>query len=95
MNLSHRPRKNADYYLEQLDDELLLYHLNETKIMYCNQTASLVWHLCDGQRTVEEIIDLLSDAYPESAGTIADDVHAVLRQFVEFGGIALDGDTVD
>ena len=95
MNLSNKPQKSADYYLEQLDDELLLYHLNATKIMYCNQTASLVWHLCDGQRTVEEIINLLRDAYPESAETIADDVDAVLQQFIAFGGITLDANALD
>jgi hypothetical protein len=54
-----RPIRKADYRLEQLDNELLLYHPSDTKILYLNQSASLVWGLCDGEHSVAEIIDLL------------------------------------
>ena len=52
MNLDSKPRRKTDYRLEQLDGEMVLYHPSETKILYFNQTASLIWQLCDGERTV-------------------------------------------
>jgi hypothetical protein len=87
MDLSQRPRRKADYCLEKIDDELLLYHPGETKILYCNQTASLVWGLCDGGRTAEEITALLVESYPEAAETIPGNVETTLSQFLEYGVI--------
>lgn len=81
------PRRKADYRLELLDDELLLYHPNQTQILYCNQTASLIWQLCDGQHTAQEITDLLKAAFPQSGEVIAQDVTATLRQFHGYGAI--------
>ncbi|MEM7346610.1 MAG: PqqD family protein [Chloroflexota bacterium] len=81
------PHQKPDYRLEQLDDELLLYHPTRTSIMYCNETASIIWHLCDGQRTTEEIVSLLSAAYEQPPETVLADVDAVLCQFYEHQAI--------
>jgi hypothetical protein len=70
-----------------IDNELLLFHPAQAKILYCNETASLIWQLCDGQRTPQEITHLLAAAFPEAADTIADDVEATLRQFLQHGAI--------
>jgi len=77
-----RPRRKPDYRLEELDGELLIYHPTESNVVYCNQTASLIWYLCDGTHTTAEIIALLSDAYPEAA-TIPTDVDTVLRTLAQ------------
>lgn len=87
MSLSNKPRQKADYRLEKIDDELLLYHPSRTTIMYCNETASLVWQLCDGERTVQEIIDLLGAAYSEAGEAIATEVCATLEQFQQHHAI--------
>jgi hypothetical protein len=87
MEHDDKPRRESGYLLETIDNELLLYHPAETKVMYCNQTASLIWQLCDGERTVQQIVDLLVDAYPEAAEEIARDVRATLQQFADHGAI--------
>ncbi len=85
--MPNRPRRKPDYRLEVIDNELLLYHPVQTTILYCNQTALVIWQLCDGQRTTQAIIDMLIQAYPEAAGTIADDVKATLEQLARQGAI--------
>ncbi len=92
MELSCRPRQTPDFRLEQLDGELLLYHPGQTSIMYCNQTASLIWGLCDGQRSVQDIIALLSAAYEPAAASVAADVEATLDQFHQHGAIGYVGE---
>jgi hypothetical protein len=87
MPLLNKPRRKPDYRLEMIDNELLLFHPAETKILYCNETASLIWQLCDGQRTPQEITTLLTAAFPEAADAIADDVQATLQQFSQHGAI--------
>ena len=89
MNLSAKPKQKSGYHLEMMDGELLLYHLDETQILYFNDTASLIWHLCDGQLTINEIITLLSEAYPHAAGTMAADVEETVQQFLTAGCIEL------
>lgn len=87
MSLLNRPRRKPGYRLEMIDNELLLFHPAEAKIMYCNETASLIWQLCDGQHTPQEITDLLAAAFPEAADSMADDVEATLGQFLQHGAI--------
>jgi hypothetical protein len=89
MDLQDKPKQKPDYRLEALDDELLLYHPNQTTIMYCNTTASLVWQMCDGERTIGEIIDLLSAAYEQSEAVIKQDVISVLDEFCRHGAVAM------
>jgi hypothetical protein len=83
------PQRKPDYRLEQLDDELLLYHPNENQIVYLNQTVSMVWGLCDGKRSVKMIIELLEKAYPEAASSIPADVPKILDKFYEAGCIEI------
>lgn len=89
MNPDSKPHRKTDYRLEQLDNEMVLYHPSVTKILYFNQTASLIWQLCDGERTAEEMISLLSESYPESASEITTDVQSTLQHFEEQGCIEL------
>jgi hypothetical protein len=69
----------AGYRLEMLEREILLYHPDEPKVIYCNETAALVWRLCDGTRTVREIGDLLGRAFAQPADRLSDEVAGVIR----------------
>ena len=69
-----------------------MYHPGQTTIMYCNSTASLIWGLCDGQRTVQDIIDLLGAAYEQATAAVAVDVQATLEQFHQHGAIGYVGE---
>lgn len=89
MQISSRPNRKPGFHLEAIDNELLLFHPVQTTVMYCSETASLIWRLCDGQRTVEEIAALLVDAFPEAAEEIPGDVEAALEQFLRHGAIEL------
>ncbi len=83
MDLDRKPCRSAALHTETMEDELLLYDPSGTRIIQLNPTAALIWQLCDGQRRVEEIVALLQAAYPESAGSIAEDVQEILAAWVE------------
>jgi len=82
-----RPHASAGYHVEELDGDLLLLHPSNQIILHTNQTAALVWRLCDGERSVAEIVALLGDAYPEASADIAADVPALLLELAEQGAI--------
>lgn len=83
-----RPLRQPDYRLEKLDNEILLYHPGKTRALYLNEMASVVWELCNGERTTHEITELLREAFPEAAATIADEVESTLRTFTEHEAVA-------
>ncbi len=87
MSAPDKPRRKPDYRLEKMDDELLLFNPAETKILYCNESASLIWQLCDGTHSASEIVAILTEAYPEAADVIAADVDATLAKFLEQAAI--------
>jgi len=81
------PIPNPEFKLEELDSELLLYHPAKTKTVYMNETASLVWQLCDGKRSVGEITGLLKESFPDAADRVSEDVQSTLKTFAEHGAI--------
>lgn len=74
----NRPRRKPGFRLEQLAEECVLYFPGESRILYCNQCASLIWQLCDGERTAAEIAAELAEAFPEAAAQIRADVDETL-----------------
>jgi hypothetical protein len=82
-----RPSPTPGYQIEEIDGELLLFHPATQIIMHTNQTGALVWNLCDGQRTVAEIIAVLCAAYTEAADNITADVPDILTQLAQQGAI--------
>ena len=83
MDLDKIVQLKPDFFLEQMDDEIIVYHPTLTTSLYFNQTGALIWQLCDGQRTVAEIVALLSQTYPESEAQIEAEVTALLQSLIE------------
>jgi tetratricopeptide (TPR) repeat protein len=79
------PKSAADIEMEVIEGEVLLYHPQQTRAIYLNPSAAVIWGLCDGTRSVREIIRLIGDSYPEAAATATDDVLRTLKELQENG----------
>lgn len=75
----------AGVEMEVVEAEVLLYHPLKTRAVYLNPTAALVWGLCDGSRSVREIIRIIGESYPEAVATLTEDVLSTLDQLHESG----------
>ncbi len=87
---TRRPRQSDDYQVadrESMSGEMVLFHPATQQILYSNSTSALIWSLCDGQRTVDDIVQLLSEAYPEAGDEVAVDVRESLATFDSHGAI--------
>lgn len=73
------------YLLERIDGEATVYHPTLTTAVYLNDTGALIWELCDGDRTVSDIIEAIGRQYPESRTQIETDVTTLICQLTERG----------
>lgn len=83
------PHRDDEYFLEEIDGEMLLYHAAKSETLYLNESAAIVWYLCDGERSEQDIVDLLAQSYPEDSENIPNQVKESLQSFIEFGGVTL------
>jgi hypothetical protein len=75
------------FQIETLDGEMVLLHPIRNIIVHGNQTGALIWRLCDGIRSVDEIAEILSAAYPEARDEIQADVPAVIQTLMSHGAL--------
>lgn len=83
MDLTKVIHLKEDYLLEKIDGEVSVYHPTLTTAVYLNETGALIWELCDGRRSVADVIDTLSEIYPESSAQIEIDVKTLVSQLTE------------
>ncbi|MCP4142174.1 MAG: PqqD family protein [Chloroflexi bacterium] len=87
MKLITIPKPVEGFQTQSLDGEIVLLHPVRNIIIHINQTGALIWELCDCKRTVDEIIELLSAAYPDARDAIAEDVPETIQTLVKEGAL--------
>jgi pyrroloquinoline quinone biosynthesis protein D len=84
MRVGERPLvKSSDFLAEEMQEEILLYKGGSHKAIYLNETAALVWKLCDGTRTVDDIAAVLTENFSEPH--VAHDVRQAIETLVREG----------
>ena len=68
--------------LAEIEGEGVLYCHEKMTMIYLNESASLIWRLCDGRRTIADIIDAIADAFPDQANAVSLDVPETIELFV-------------
>lgn len=78
------PFSRADAVRElDVDGEITLFHEPTQTALVLNGTASDVWRLLDGRRTIADIVGELSRVYTADTDTIRSGVHVALRQLAD------------
>ena len=89
IELNDKPYRNEQCQMEELDDEILLYNPTNNKTLYINKSASIIWQLCDGRQTVQDIISMIQDAYPGNENELKDDIVTTLKTLVENNAVSI------
>ncbi|WP_165367922.1 PqqD family protein [Phytoactinopolyspora endophytica] len=69
----------------EIDGDITLFHTGTQTALVLNGTASDVWRLVDGERTVSEIAEMLDEVYDADAETVRAGVDTALAQLEEHG----------
>jgi pyrroloquinoline quinone biosynthesis protein D len=81
------PKQAFGFFVEEMEGENLLYRLGGHKAIHLNDTATVIWKLCDGSRSVQGIIDLLKNEYPGAEAAVAADVREAIEMLVGEGAL--------
>jgi hypothetical protein len=71
---SDRPKKSKTVHNHPMDKELLLYASDKRKVYTLNASASVIWSLCDGSHTVEEIAQVVQEKFESIPPNVLCDV---------------------
>ncbi|MCZ6651504.1 MAG: PqqD family protein [Planctomycetota bacterium] len=78
-----RPRKMDHLIQHGMDDEVLVYDPVVDRTHRLNVSAALIWELCDGTRSLEDIARVLTEQFEVEFDTALQDARTVLEQLKE------------
>lgn len=87
--LDMTPQKNEAILDRELDGETVLFNLSTNKLHSLNTTASFIWEQCNGENTVDSLVELLGRSFAVKAEQAETDLRALLGGMVHAGLIEL------
>ncbi|MFC1591890.1 PqqD family protein [Thermodesulfobacteriota bacterium] len=79
-----KPKARDGVTVQNLGDEVLLYDTENDTVHVLNHTAYAIWDCCTGSNTVEDILETLSNKFPEVLQhDLKADMEATLQGFKE------------
>jgi Coenzyme PQQ synthesis protein D (PqqD) len=82
---SYRPRKSADVLELDMGDGLILYNHDGDLVHHLNPSAGIVWQLCDGDVTVDELGRDVAEEYGLDAEIVGRQIATVIAEFDTLG----------
>ncbi len=82
------PKQVPGIQIETFGDGVLLYRQTAREAAYLNNSAAVIWALCDGKNTLADIEDTLIKAYPEGKNSIYEDIDLTLEKLQQNNAIA-------
>ena len=80
-----RPMRRAGCVAVELDDNVALYDDVGQLLILLNPSAAAVWDLCDGETTVDDMVQALTSLHPDQAAEIGGDVQLTVDKLGELG----------
>ncbi|MCW7076976.1 MAG: PqqD family protein [Candidatus Syntropharchaeales archaeon] len=76
--------EKSSYITRSAELGMMIVDYNSTKIFEANEVASRIAMLCDGNNTVEDIVDKIYAEYDAPRDVIEADVQKTLKRMLDF-----------
>lgn len=84
-----RPTRDSHLVWRDIAGEVVIAQRNNRTVRVLNKTASLIWTLADGTRTMDDIVSELCARFDVSAATAATDTDEFCQELARAGLLAL------
>ena len=74
--------RKTEILREEIDEEVLLFNPKTRKTYVLNQMANVIWELCDGMHSPEEISAEIVSVLDVNPNIVFNDVLKVLEEFI-------------
>jgi hypothetical protein len=81
ITLESCPKRGEQVVAQKAANEFLLLNMEDGNYYSLNEIGSRIWDLCDGKRTVSQVIATLAAEYEAPYSTLKDDVVELLDDF--------------
>lgn len=81
------PTRSSRFQAELFDGEALLFNQAGSTVIHCNATALIIWELCNGTRSIDDMVQLLGAAYSDNTYNFHKDVSTTLLQLSDLNAI--------
>ena len=78
---AYRPARAPDILELDMGDGLILYNHDSSLVHHLNPSAALLWRLCDGEASVGDLADEISQEYALGDGAALEQISAVIAEF--------------
>lgn len=75
------PMRRDGYHLGRIPCCEVLQDEKNQNVLVLNETGALIWRLCDGDRNVAAMIQMIGDSFAEPLESVARDVNRALDTF--------------
>ena len=90
ISLTDLPQQKVGIIAQQVLEEMVLYDAEREEGYSLNESARLIWDLCDGKRSIVDICNELASPLSIDADLLHEDVLVAIQQLVAMNLIVFD-----
>ncbi|HJZ49032.1 MAG TPA: PqqD family protein [Roseiflexaceae bacterium] len=75
------PTPSKDVSLQRVGQEAILHDRRNGRAHVINESAAQIWELCDGRKTLDQIVSAFAAGYELPTSAIREDVEYILARF--------------
>lgn len=78
---AYNPQRSSRIVSYEIDGEAVLFDPKRNRVHTLNATAAIVWQLCDGSRTVEQLAEDVALIFGVDSSNVMEDLPTILADF--------------
>lgn len=83
ISLDFKPKKREDLKIENIEDGSVVYDPLNDKVFLLNSSASVILEMCDGNFTIKEMIDIISETLNIKKKKVSEDMIKIINEFIK------------
>lgn len=89
MQADDRPQRDGRIVWRRGDEGVVVLNPNDGQYFSLDDVGGRIWELCEGERSIAEIAEILAEEYEADASVIQGDALELLRELRDEGLVAV------